>query len=41
MRETLSEEEFTRLSQPHPPPDKVASLIDLIRQARQPADKDA
>lgn len=41
VRETLSEEEFTRLSQPHPPPDKVASLIDLIRQARQRIGKDA
>jgi hypothetical protein len=40
MREVLSEEDFARLSQPHPPPNKVASLIDLIRQARERAGRD-
>jgi hypothetical protein len=41
MREALSEEDFARLSRLHPPPNKVASLIDLIRQARERTDKDA
>ncbi len=35
MREVLSEEDFARLAAGHRPPNKVASLIDLIRQARE------
>lgn len=41
MRQALSEEDFARLSRPHRPPNKVASLIDLIRQARERAGQDA
>ena len=35
MRRVLSEEAFRRLAEPRRPPDKVAGLLDLIRQARQ------
>ncbi|NCC95178.1 MAG: hypothetical protein EOM10_18260 [Opitutae bacterium] len=40
MREVLSEEDFARLTADHRPPNKVASLIDLIRQARERSDGD-
>jgi hypothetical protein len=35
MRRALSSEAFHRLAEPRRPPDKTASLIDLIRHARQ------
>ena len=35
MRQALSADAFRRLAEPRRPPDKVASLLDLIRQARE------
>ena len=37
MRQALSEEAFQRLAAPGRPPDKVASLVELIRQAQERA----
>ena len=39
FHEILSEKAFSRLANPKPP-DKVASLLDLIEQARQRLDDD-
>ena len=40
MKDCLSTEGFDRLAKPRPTPDKVASLVDLIRQAQQRAVRD-
>ena len=40
MRACLTPEAFDRLSNQRTPPDKVASLVDLIRQAQERAAQD-
>jgi len=40
MQRCLSSEAFNRIAQHRPAPDKVASLVDLIRQAQERAARD-